>query len=539
LSAGGGNDLLDGGTGVDRMAGGLGDDIYLVDSGYDVVTEAAASGSDVVRSSASYVLSANIERLELLAGALNGTGNASVNTLVGNGANNVLDGRAGADRMEGGAGNDTYIVDNVGDLLIELAGGGTDAVQSSVSYNLASNYYVENLTLTGAAAINATGNGFANVLAGNDAANILDGGASADLMNGRGGNDVYLVDNVRDRVIEAAGGGTDRIQSTVTFHLSNSYEVENLTLAGTAAINAYGNDLANTLIGNAGANLLNGGAGADLMNGQGGNDTYVVDTAGDRVFEASGGGTDTVQSYVSFRLSNTYEVENVTLLGSAAIDSWGNNLANTLVGNSAANLLNGGLGADLMRGLGGDDTYVVESSGDRVIESFGGGTDTVQSAITFQLSNSYEVENLTLTGSAAIDAFGNNLANILVGNSASNRLTGGLGADVMAGGGGADVFAYWSVEESTATKRDSIQLFDASDLIDLSRIDAVSGTAANDAFTFIGAAAFGHIAGELRAYHAGSGWLVEGDTNGDGAADLVIALTVTPGMAMTSADFLV
>ena len=85
--------------------------------------------------------------------------------------------------MNGGLGNDTYIVDNSGDLVLETsAAGGIDSVQSSATFTLGSN--IESLTLTGANAINGTGNNLANTLTGNGAANILDGGVGADTMPG-------------------------------------------------------------------------------------------------------------------------------------------------------------------------------------------------------------------------------------------------------------------------------------------------------------------------------------------------------------------
>ena len=78
--------------------------------------------------------------------------------------------------MFGGTGNDTYVVDNVGDVVTELDGEGTDTIQSSMSFSLAALAFVENLTLTGSAALSATGNGLDNVLIGNSGANVLTGG---------------------------------------------------------------------------------------------------------------------------------------------------------------------------------------------------------------------------------------------------------------------------------------------------------------------------------------------------------------------------
>lgn len=401
LSGGAGNDTLDGGTGEDLMTGGTGNDVYAVDNLNDVVTEKAGQGTDTVQSSLSYVLGANLENLTLIGGAaINGTGNSLNNTLVGNSAINVL---------AGGAGNDTYFV-GVGDTITEAASAGTDTVKSDITWTLGAN--LENLILTGVAAINATGNSHVNTLTGNSAANTLSGEAGADTLIGAQGDDLYIVDNVGDKVTELAGEGLDTIQSSVTFTLGAN--VENLTLMGSSAVNGTGNGLDNVLAGNSAANRLTGGTG---------NDTYVVGT-GDTVIEAVNAGIDTVQSSVTHTLAAN--VENLTLTGTGVINGTGNILNNILVGNTAANTLAGG---------GGNDTYIV-STGDTVTEQANAGMDTVQSSVTWTLGAN--VENLSLSGVAAINATGNTLANVLIGNAGHNTLSGGDGNDTLSGGKGND-----------------------------------------------------------------------------------------------------
>lgn len=442
LDGGAGNDLLLGGTGDDAMEGGTGDDIYEVDSAGDTIFELAGEGADTVNASISYTLADALENLTLTgAGHLSGTGNAADNVLVGNDGNNtltglagsdVLDGGRGADLMMGGTGDDTYVVDHAGDRVIEAAGEGRDTVRSRISTTLST--HVENLTLIGINAIDATGNELDNVLVGNSAANVLDGGAGVDVMRGGRGNDTYIVDNASDSVIENASEGTDTVLASVSYTLSAN--VENLTLTGTADLSATGNELDNSLFGNAGSNTLDGAAGADVMVGGAGDDIYLVDNADDTVVEVADEGVETVLASVSYVLSAN--VENMILTGSAAIDATGNDLANTLIGNAGANRLDGRAGADVMAGGAGDDTYVVDNLLDTVTEQADEGIDTVLSSISYTLSS--HVENLVLAGSASVDATGNTLNNTLTGNAGNNWIDGNLGADAMAGGAGDDIY---------------------------------------------------------------------------------------------------
>ena len=544
LDGGTGNDVLNGESGDDLMIGGAGDDTYHVDSIGDSINEASAAGADRVFASISYSLDGqSLEQLVLTgSAAINGTGNKSANRITGNAAANVLNGGLGTDSMAGLGGNDIYVVDNVGDVVVEASGGGIDTVQSSVSFALAAN--VERLTLAGTAAINGTGNSLANTLTGNSAGNVLDGGAGADVMKGGAGNDSYHVDNGGDRVLESSGGGTDTVFSSISFTLG-SY-VERLTLTGTAAVNAVGNNLANSLAGNSAGNVLNGGTGADAMSGGGGDDTYVVDNVGDRVVEAAAGGTDTVQSSVGFSLGAN--VEKLVLTGSAAINGLGNGLANSLTGNAAANRLDGGAGADLLTGLAGDDLYFVDDAGDRAIEAVGGGTDTVNSSVSFSLAGQ-QLENLQLIGTAAVNATGNSLANALTGNAAANALDGagaddlldgGAGADVLTGGAGADRFAFTTA--LSAANIDRISDFAVAE----DRI--VLGGAAGQPFAALATGALGTGAfrtGTAAAdtddrliYNKANGALLY-DSDGAGGAAAVQFATLGANLALGAANFTV
>lgn len=363
---------------------------------------------------------------------INGTGNGLDNTLTGNSGNNILDGGAGADTMAGGLGNDTYIVDNLGDTIVELPDEGLDTVNVSVTHVLSA--HVEGLTLTGAADINGTGNALANILTGNAGGNVLDGAAGADTMAGGAGSDTYFVDDSGDVVTEWSNNGTDSVYASVSHVLSSN--VENLGLTGNADIDATGNWAANVITGNVGRNVLDGGTDADRLAGGGGDDTYQVDNAGDTVAENADEGNDSVHSSVSFTLAAN--VENLTLTGGWSLNGTGNMLANSLTGNSAANVLNGMGGSDTMAGGAGNDSYNVDNIGDVVNEWSNAGTDSVYSSVSFALLT--HAENLTLTGSADINATGNWLSNNLVGNAGSNLLDGGTGADAMSGDSGADTY---------------------------------------------------------------------------------------------------
>ncbi|WP_178076446.1 MULTISPECIES: M10 family metallopeptidase, partial [unclassified Pseudomonas] len=388
----------------------------------------------------------------------NATGSQFNDTLIGNALNNTLNGMAGADAMAGGDGNDTYYVDNAGDVIVEQAtvGSGIDTVISSISYTLGSN--LEDLTLIGWNDLTATGNALSNTLTGNNGNNILDGGLGADTMIGGTGNDTYIVDNASDAVIENSElpNEIDTVLSSVSFTLGAN--IENLTLTGSDNINAIGNNLNNVLIGNAGNNLLGGGGGLDTMIGGAGDDLYSLDQAGELALlqENANEGLDTLnivynanaQTYVvDLTQTNLLNVENVMVSGAGAFTLIGNDSNNILVGNAANNILqggtgndqlDGGAGADAMSGGVGDDTFIVDNANDSVIELTGEGHDLIKTSVSYTLSTN--VEDGQLTGSAAIDLFGNSLNNVLTGNSGANTLNGGLGADTMIGGDGVDTY---------------------------------------------------------------------------------------------------
>jgi Ca2+-binding RTX toxin-like protein len=269
------------------------------------------------------------------------------------------------------------------------------------------------------------------------------------------------------------------------------------------------------------------------MAGGAGNDTYYVDNTGDIITEAASAGTDTVIASATYTLAAN--VENLTLITAAAINGTGNTLSNVLTGNSAANTLNGGTGADTMVGGAGNDTYVVDNIGDVVTENLNEGIDLVQAGVTYSLAA--HIENLTLTGSNAINATGNLMDNVLMGNSAINTLTGGAGQDVLTGGGGKDVFDFNLIAESGVggAAYDVITDFLAgTDRIDLLNIDANAATTGDQAFSFIGTGAFTG-AGQLRFVFDGTNTLVQG--NIDAALGVDFEILLLGNQTLVAANF--
>jgi len=443
LWGGRGNDILNGGAGNDIMYGGAGDDIYYVDSLDDVVIENPGEGYDIIYSTlANYVLSANVELLQIL-------GNGS--TITGTAGDDVISGSNGDDNISGVGGNDSLFGNNGNDIL--NGGDGNDRL------------------------FGGAGN---DILYGGNGNDQLTGNAGTDTLYGGVGDDLYVVDDATDVVIENAGEGTDTVYTTLSYTLTSN--VENLILAGSSNLTGTGNELDNAISGNSGQNTLYGGDGNDTLSGQNqndtlyggngndylyggggadtmiggaGNDRYQVDNVGDIVTENANEGTDLVESSITYTLGNY--VEDLRLTGSATINGTGNALSNTITGNDANNTLLGMAGNDILSGAGGDDildggtgndymmgglgndTYYVDSSGDTVYEAANAGTDLVIASASFSLMACPNVENLTLTGSASINGWGNAFNNTLIGNSGNNTLEGNGGDDIIYGWGGNDL----------------------------------------------------------------------------------------------------
>ncbi len=267
-----------------------------------------------------------------------------------------------------------------------------------------------------------------------------------------------------------------------------------------------GTSLNDSIYGWNGDDSLAGGAGADRLYGGSGDDELIGDDGNDR------------------------------LLGQLGNDS--------LDGGAGWDVLNGGSGDDTMTGGTGSDVYVVDRPGDVVIEHAGQGVDTVISFIDFSLGENFE--RLTLIGAGDIDGTGNDVGNVIrgnrgsnllvgeggndliVGNAGNDALDGGSGRDTVRGGLGADeiVFADGDFAGMTATTADRILDFSQAqgDTINLELVDADTLSELDQAFQFIGTDGFNNVAGELRYEVVNGNTFVQGDTDGDGAADFAIRI---------------
>ncbi|MGO7373843.1 beta strand repeat-containing protein, partial [Rhizobium ruizarguesonis] len=372
----------------------------------------------------------------------------------------------GADSLIGGAGNDTYIVDDLADVVTEAAEVGIDTVRTTLAaYTLGAN--VESLLYTGSGSFTGTGNALVNTITGGAGNDTLDGGtgndtliggagndtliggAGSDTMSGGTGDDIYVVDSATDVINEAVGAGTDEIRTALAaYSIAALVNVENLTYTGSANFTGTGNVLDNTITGGIGNDTLNGGGGADTLIGGAGDDTYIVDHAGDIVTEAADAGTDTVRTTLaSYTLGS--DVENLTYIGTVAFVGTGNSLDNTITGGAAIDMLsggagndvlNGGAGADRLIGGEGNDTFIVDNAGDVVTEAANEGIDTVRTTLAAH-TLAANVENLTYIGTAAFTGIGNLLDNVIIGGVAADKLMGAGGNDTLIGGGGADTMS--------------------------------------------------------------------------------------------------
>ncbi|KUR70896.1 hypothetical protein AQZ52_13855 [Novosphingobium fuchskuhlense] len=402
LTGSAGADTITGGAGADVISGAAGDDRFVAASGdgidsynggagidtYDLsaTTVAAAvnlalgasastqAGADllsgienVTGGSANDTLSgdANANRLVGLGGNDTLVGAGGNDTLIGGAGNDTLNGGAGTNTMNGGAGDDIYVVSSATDVVSEAGGSGIDQVQANVTWTLGAD--IENLGLTGTAAINGTGNALANLIVGNAAANVLTGGAGDDTLSGEAGNDTIDGGAGIDAAVYASATAAV-VVNLVTGKATGAAGSD--TLIGIE--NVVGGAGADTITGDAGANFLNGGAGNDVIGGGAGDDLLLGGLGNDTL--TGGAGIDTA-SYETATAAVTVNLVTGKATGGAGSDTLaqienviggagndvitGNAGANTLLGGAGNDRLISGGGADILAGGKGADTFVL------------------------------------------------------------------------------------------------------------------------------------------------------------------------------------
>ena len=303
-------------------------------------------------------------------------------------------------------------------------------------------------TYTGQGMVHLIGNGLADHLTGGSLNDTLDGGSAADTLTGGAGNDTYHLNNSGDVVVEAVGGGSDTVYSSVSWTLTAGSQIEHVIGTGTANITLTGNSYAAEIDGNSGTDTLDDGGAADTLVGGSGSDTYLVHNAGTTVIEAAGGGYDTVKTTLT-NYHLTANVEVLTFVGAGNFTGTGNAQNDVITGGDGTDTLISGSGVDRLMGGKGDDTYYVSNVNDAVIEQPGQGHDT-EIALVSGVRAADNVEVLTFGGTGSFIGYGNNTGVSMTGGASADQLwagaqgadtlDGGGGADLLVGGGGADVF---------------------------------------------------------------------------------------------------
>lgn len=519
LTLGAGNDLAYLGDATGSISGGGGTDNRLFTSvasaPLSVTLDTAGDGSlggALAEKTAPTPLSFSAFRVVYL-GASNGNDSfhvdAATRAIADKNYLMILDGFGGTDdltldlRAEGQAG-----------LFREAAGisfGGLSIAGKSNSIEFRN---IENLTVLFGAGNDTVDAGLATTM-------VVDGGAGTDTIDFAAATAAVTID------LGYAGAQTVAGLSVTLTHVEgiNGSAYDDRLYAGpTGSVISGGNGndwIYSDSAGAAGADVFAGGAGTDRVDYSAAASGVTVSLALTVAQSTGGGGTDTL---------------------SGIEDLVGSNFADTLTGSDAANFLYGGLGKDLIEGLAGDDILYGNDGIDTVSYAHAATAVTVSLATNAQQDTKGAGKDILygfedLTGSANGDT--------LTGSTGSNAITGGLGTDIMTGNGGNDRFVFRTAAETSPAYLSGDLITDfvgfgrggVGDVIDVSGIDAVSGTRGNDAFSFIGTGAFTGVAGQLRAFALGDGlFYVAGDTNGDKTADFGIYVQSTD-TALLKADF--
>lgn len=567
--------ISDGGAGNDTLNGGDGDDVITTSGGTDSIDGGAGTDRLVIDASASSGVSGSV---------VTGIGSGSVvisgNTLTYQNIEGITyTGFAGTEIFNFGQGN--HVIDMRGGNDILFITGGSSSINGNagfdtVNYRAATAGVTADLvagTVIGATVADTItsierfiGSDFGDLLIADSATIELGGVSGNDVLDtggrigaidlaGGDGDDVFVIRSGAIATISAANtfqrAGIDRVETDIaSFTLTTG--VEDLEYFGSGAFTGTGNDVANvivgggmgdtisglggddTLAGEGGNDILNGGdgndrliggTGIDQLSGGAGNDILVVSDSS--TFASGGDGIDTMQIVTG---GNSYtlqsDVENASNLSSGSAVVTLNSLANTYGGGAGIDIVSGGSAADMLYGRGGNDELNGDAGNDRLFGDTG--NDTLNGGDDNDMVYG-GADNDLLSGGAGSDT--------LYGEAGTDTLSGGSGLDLLYGGSGADSFAF-DDGDSGATLATADRILDfsqaQSDRLNLSAIDARAGGADN-AFSFIGVAAFGSVSGQLRYQQSGGNTFVEGDVNGDGVADFIIRID---GLhALSATDF--
>jgi len=387
--------------------------------------------------------------------------------------------------------------------------------------------------LTGVDATAADTGVVENDIHGGDGNDVITGGASADWphialnrLYGDEGADTINGGKGAENTIHGGSGDDHLVASGEQDQLSGDDGDDYLDGAPSRSVSLYGGVGQDVLIAPALADsdsMLDGGKGADTMVGGAANDEYYVDDAGDVVREATDASAfDGIFSKVTYVLP--VHVEDLFLKGDAAIDGTGNDQANWIVGNDAANRLHGLVGDDYLAGKAGDD--MLEGGGGRDEMSGDFGDDLLFGGDGRDRQMGDDGDDRLSGGFGNDKLSGGGNADTLFGGGGNDTLAGGTGRDVLTGGRNGDRFRFEALHDTGKFHARADRITDFSqaqgDRIDLKAIDADATQKGNQAFTFIGAAAFSNVAGQLHYQTGGGHTYLSGDVDGDGRADFVV-----------------
>lgn len=507
VHGGTGDDRLDGGAGDDILEGGIGNDTLIGNDGNDRIVLQGRTGQDKILGGA------GTDRVVIAGGT-----QLSYLSLNGSASIEILRFETGA-ALEGTSGRDTFDLSGVtayeNRQTIRL-GSGADSFNGSKAGDMVDG-----------------GNGDDRLLGG-DGNDILEGGAGNDVLNGGNGNDIFRVQGAFGVDSHNGGTGTDTLEivggaQTSSLRLPASASVEVLKFNGFDLSGTDDNDhfdfsgittiiARRTIWLNDGDDVFTGSGTVDDVHGGEGDDR-IEGGAGNDIIEG-GGGSD-------------------TLLGDSGNDIF------RVQGDFGADIIRGGTGTDTLQVVAGAETSTLTLDAAASVEILAfidadlNGTDGNDD---FNLSGVAKITNgRTIWLNAGNDVFiGSQTVDRVHGGAGNDRLQGGKGADILSGGTGRDSFVYTAASESTVatTGRDRIEDFSHAqgDRIDLSAIDAVTGTSGNQAFTYIGSAGYSGKGGEVRVAAVTGGVLVYADLDGDKSSDM--SILVTGVSSLTAADFI-